>query len=157
MITAVDTNILLDLLIPNAPFLEGSAKALRSASEEGTLILCEVVYAELASQFGSDVEVARFLADTGIQLMPMSPEALCLASRAWNIYHERRRRGMPCPFCGHLQKFPTCTACSRTIGVRQHIISDFLIGAHASSLADRLLTRDRGFFAAYFEDLTLLP
>ncbi len=47
MITAIDTNILLDVLLPNPGFVEQSHEALETAAGVGSLIICDVVYAEL--------------------------------------------------------------------------------------------------------------
>jgi hypothetical protein len=44
MMTAVDTNILLDVLIPDAPYGAASQQSLDTALQQGTLVLNEVVY-----------------------------------------------------------------------------------------------------------------
>ena len=41
-------------------------------------------------------------------------------------------------------------------GKRERILADFLIGAHAQIHADRLLTRDRGFYKKYFKHLKII-
>lgn len=151
MITAIDTNVLLDILIPNPQFLQPSLTALETAFAEGTLILSEAVYAELASQFDDHTPLQAFLIDNHIQLHPSTPKSLYLASKAWTL----RLQHLNCPSCGHPNPFPQCSNCNHTLSMRQHIISDFLIGAHAQTLANRLLTRDRDFYRAYFTDLTL--
>ncbi|WP_447970097.1 hypothetical protein [Nitrospira sp. M1] len=53
MITAVDINILLDLLIPGSSNVKEAQHQLDDASEKGQVILSEVVLAELAAYFPS--------------------------------------------------------------------------------------------------------
>ena len=57
MITAVDTNVLLDLLIPRIFRNESAADQLERAGGEGKLIVSEVVYAELAAYFSTGGEL----------------------------------------------------------------------------------------------------
>jgi predicted nucleic-acid-binding protein len=47
MISAVDTNILLDVLVPEALALETSQQLLDASLRQGSLVIGEVVYAEL--------------------------------------------------------------------------------------------------------------
>lgn len=51
MITAIDTNILLDILAPNEDFYEKSANALQDAAGIGSLVVSDIVYAELCIYF----------------------------------------------------------------------------------------------------------
>ena len=47
MITAVDTNILFDILVPNIQFFERSAQYLEEAGNVGAVVICDFVYSEL--------------------------------------------------------------------------------------------------------------
>ena len=153
MITAVDTNILLDVLIPDAPHGDESERALAEALRAGAVVISDPVYAELAVHFPEQEKLDRFLADTGLRLEPSNADALYRAGRAWSEY-VRRRPALACPQCGSKQEIH-CNECGASIQPRQHVVADFIIGAHALVRADQLLTRDRGYYATYFPELTL--
>lgn len=156
MITAVDTNALLDILIPESQHGLSSKERLDEASASGGLIICELVYAELSSQFQYQKTLDSFLSETGIRLIPAGREALYMAGLTWRGYAKMKTSMLQCPGCGNKTGIPRCKKCGAAISVRQHIISDFIIGAHALCHADRLLTRDRGYYKTYFKDLALL-
>ena len=155
MITAVDTNILLDILIPDAPHGNASEGYLVRSLEAGSVIIAEAVYTELAAHFSTREEIDRFLEETGIQRRPSGPDALYLAGKIWREYLRRRSDSTVCPSCGTAQEFH-CVKCGSSFLPRQHVVADFLIGAHASVHADQLLTRDRGYYRTYFPGLRLV-
>ena len=52
MISAVDTSVLLDVFLPDDRHGEKSKEWLRTAYDAGAIIVCDIVYAELAPAFG---------------------------------------------------------------------------------------------------------
>ncbi len=58
MLTAIDTNILLDILVPNPGFYDASVRWLEQSSNMGSLVVCDLVYAELLliSRTGTNVK-----------------------------------------------------------------------------------------------------
>src|SRR4030042_1357630 len=105
---------------------------------------------------GSDIlrpvkekELKIFLSDTSIKLVYSDERSLSLAGERWKAYSKNKGSKLYCPKCGR-QIFLSCPECKNTILTRQHIISDFIIGAHALTQAELLLSRDRGFYKKYF-------
>lgn len=154
MISAVDTNVLLDLLVPHAPFGDQSEAALLQSSQAGALVISEVVYSELSAQFPDQKSLDRFLGQTGMSLERSSAATLHLAGTKWREYASGGRPSFVCVRCGAPVSVQ-CDQCGERQRSRQHVLADFLIGAHAANHADRLVTRDRGYYTTYFPKLVI--
>ena len=129
MVTAVDTSVLLDVLLNDLQHAPTSITALRRASAEGSLILCEIVLAEIAPILAV-TDVTQFLADWSLTFVPSSQPSALLAGEMYRSYLQGG-------------------------GKRSRVVPDFLVAAHAQTHANRLLARDRGYYRDYFKGLQL--
>ena len=132
MITALDTSVLLDVLVNDPKHADRSEALLFQVYQQGSLIISlavspswcrrlEIVTNSMAGCGRSAFKSCRFTVDHAYTS---------------GVAHVAYRQAG---------------------GKRQRILADFLIGAHAFHEADRLLTRDRGFYRRYFSGLTILP
>ena len=129
MATAIDSSVLLDVLLADVQHAETSEAALRAAAAHGGLIISEVVVAEIAPVLAG-ASIHEFLSDWQIKFVPSSVASAALAGEMFRIYLERG-------------------------GKRGRVVPDFLIAAHAQIHAEGLLARDRGYYRDYFHDLKL--
>lgn len=127
MITAIDSSVILDVLVGDASFAERAHNALNQARQQGALIVCETVVAEICPALSAR-DFPLFFQDWELAFYPSTFESARLAGEMMRIYLTRGGR-------------------------KGRVVADFVIGAHAQLQADRLLTRDRGFYRNYFKRL----
>jgi predicted nucleic acid-binding protein len=129
MVTAVDTSVLLDVVADDPRWGDASEAALRRASQEGSLMICECVLAEIVPAIGEE-SVAEFIDDWNLRFLPSSRAVAVLAGKMFATHLARGGKG-------------------------GRVLPDFLIGAHAQMHAERLLARDRGYLRDYFKKVSL--
>src|SRR5204863_9773706 len=92
MLTAIDSSVLLDVVTDSPSQADASEKALRRAAEEGGLIICECVLAEIRPAFGRAGDIERFMEDWQLRFIPSSRESTLLAGALFAAYLERGGR-----------------------------------------------------------------
>ncbi len=128
--TAIDTSVLI-AIVKGEPSAELWVDSLVEASAGGDLVICDVVAAEL---FALMLDSRRFdasLQGLGISFSPIEMPAAQLAGK---IFRKYRQQGGP----------------------REHLVPDFLIGAHAMEQADSIAAVDRGYLRRYFPKLKVV-
>jgi predicted nucleic acid-binding protein len=130
VITAIDSSVLFAI---GKGEIDGPAWSdlLQKQGERGGLVVCEVVVAEMSAFFDRSSEMVSFLEDLQVEYAPLNLDA---AIQAGSLFRSYRRSGGP----------------------RQHMIPDFLVGAHALHQSDQLASADRGFLRRYFPRLKII-
>ena len=128
--------------MPSSPYAslgiaEYVAELLASASSQGALVISGVVYAELSAHPACS-RLDEFLRDASIDVRWVTTEPVWrLAAKTFAAYARRRR--------------------ASSGGQPKRFLADFLVGAHATLEADRLVTLDAARYQNDFPNLKLLP
>lgn len=126
-----DSNVLLDVLVDDPQWAVWSLAQLELWSRRGEVLVNPIVYAELAAGFDSVEALDADIDAMGLRFEEIPRDGLFLAAKAHMVY---RRRG----------------------GLRQGVLADFFLGAHAAVRRLPLLTRDPSRYRAYFPTVALV-
>ena len=130
-VAAIDSSVVFSIL-KGEPEKERWLEMLIQLKNAGVkLVVCNVVWAEIANLYDKEDELVRDLDDLGIAFDPLHSPASFLAGQIFRQYR-------------------------RAKGPRQRIIADFMIGAHAVKQAIGILTADHGYLRAHFHGLRII-
>lgn len=135
--TALDTNVIIDLEDGSEEVAEAAMNAIESAGQQGRIAVCGVVYAELCarpSRRATEVQAALTSAQIAIEAaIPI--DVWTAAGIAYGEYARRRKASGG--------------------GTTRRILADFIIGAHACTVG-ALVTNDAAFYRRAFPDLKVI-
>ena len=131
MSVLVDSCVFLDVFTRDHNWFDWSSQALAQASNEGSIVLNPVIYAEISIRFERIEELESLLPADVFEYRAIPREAAFLAGKCFLEY---RRRG----------------------GQKSMPLPDFFIGAHAAVAKLDLVTRDTKRFREYFPSVNLI-
>ncbi len=126
----VDSNVLLDILIPDPVWEPWSSDALAEVAEGSLLAINPIIFAEVSIGFRR-VEDMEAAIPPEVEREALPWDAAFLAGKAFLAYRRQR-------------------------GPRSSTLPDFFIGAHAAVRGYTLLTRDARRYRAYFPTVPLI-
>jgi len=129
--TLVDTNVVFDFLSEDDEWFDWSAAMLEQAADAGSVVINQIVYAEVSVRYASMEKLNADLSSEYFTRASLPWEAAFLAGKAFVEYRRRR-------------------------GISRSPLPDFFIGAHAAVTGMTLLTRDPKRYRTYFPKLRLI-
>lgn len=127
----VDTNVLVDVLENDPDWADWSVSQLQAQSKVHRLTINPIIYAEISLTFSSVEALDQVLDGMELRVQEIPKPALFLAGKAFVKY---RRNG----------------------GVKNYVLGDFFIGAHAAVSGLPVLTRDTRRYMNYFPSVRLV-
>jgi predicted nucleic acid-binding protein len=127
----VDTNVLIDVLNNEPQWADWSIHQLRVQSKIHVLSINPIIYAELSCTFKKVEDLDEVLQVMELKFNQIPKPALFLAGKAFQRYRRQE-------------------------GVKNSILADFFIGAHAAVSRLPVLTRDTQRYQTYFPTVKLV-
>ena len=127
----VDTNVLVDVLEDDLDWADWSIAQLQAQSKVHRLAINPIIYSELSLTFSTVEALDQVLDGMALRMLEIPEPALFLAGKAFVQY---RRSG----------------------GVKNNVLGDFFIGAHAAVSGLPVLTRDARRYNNYFPSVRLV-
>ena len=127
----VDTNVLVDVLENDPDWADWSIAQLQAQSKVHRLAVNPIIYSEVSMTFSTVEALDQVLDGMQLRLLEIPKPALFLAAKAFEQY---RRNG----------------------GVKNNVLGDFFIGAHAAVSGLPLLTRDTHRYKNYCPSVQLV-